>query len=132
MATSPAKKWMNLEILPDALHIQQIINVNANEFILCSSKFGSGYNLYKYNTLTNTFNELVSNSDFKRWHSIKVAFDLKQQTFYIRHENDIYSHNITTNNINTFQNETVNEYGGYCLFINDHLHIIRNHNSHWI
>eukprot|EP01084_Bolivina_argentea_P028165 52360_1 len=133
MATSSIElwPWMQLALLPNDNSIDQIINVNAYEFILFSSEFSKSYNLYKYNTITNTFNEFITNPDFQCWCPMQIAFDSKQ-TFYLRHGTSIHSHVIIPNTFNTFKNKTINERNGYFLFVNNHLHIIKHYNIHFI
>eukprot|EP01084_Bolivina_argentea_P171405 296958_1 len=74
--------WKKLAKLPNMCGAQQIINVNACEFILIPSKLS---NCFKYNSVTNSFNKYINNSSLQMYYNSKVAFNEKEQTLYVHH-----------------------------------------------
>eukprot|EP01084_Bolivina_argentea_P144955 254217_1 len=139
MTTSETSNgWIKL-VLPDEF-ATHLININEYGFILFS--FGSSnLNAYKYNAFTNSFSQFISNKNTSICtHSIQITFDNKQQIFYIREaygmhdRTNIHSLDVNTNIFNKLQHNGAKMYasGGHFLFANNHLHVIRNYDSHWI
>eukprot|EP01084_Bolivina_argentea_P028163 52355_1 len=130
MATTSSATWIKLA---DMHETQQIIKINAYEFILIPSELSI---ICKYNSLTNSFNEYIKDSNVQiNYNSIvKAAFNETKQTLYVHYRSRIYSVDVTTNIWNTsqLQNTNLTTSGCYVLSVNNHLHFIKDHNGHWI
>eukprot|EP01084_Bolivina_argentea_P179099 309494_1 len=128
-----AATWITLA----AMHAtQQIININAHEFILIPSKLSTNI-FFKYNSLTNSFHEYIKDSNEKKINynsNVKVAFNETKQTLYVHYGSNIYSFDVTTNICNTshLHNTNLSTSGCYVLSVNNNLHFIKDHNGHWI
>eukprot|EP01084_Bolivina_argentea_P256207 431268_1 len=131
--------WMKLAKLPNMCVAKKIINVNAYEFILIPLTHNNITNWFKYNSITNSFNEYIKNSSLQMDYNSKAAFNEKEQIIYIYDaiKSSIHSVDATTSICTTFQLKNKNlskisRYGLNFLFVNNHLHFIANHDSHWI